>query len=459
MAFAKIEQPTTFAGRCALARRIREELEVPLPIFVDGMDDASRALFSDLPSPAFVIDRRGRIADKLPWADPELLQKSVARIVAKDPIPAAKTGLQLGEREAIARRLVAQGKVDEAIGWLDAASDSAPAPIDLARAAITRVLACRLGSESVRTAAMAAAQTAAEVAWRADPARLTAARIELAEAGDGSKSATALWDSALAGLDPRAPAMTREWLVHQGDLAATSLPVPGEVFRIEGRRAFVIPPTEKVLDGAIPWVWYAPTLPNLPSTAERWLLERFTKAGIAIAGIDVGESYGSPDGQQLFSALYRELTTNRGFARQPVLLGRSRGGLMALGWAIENPDQVGGFAGIYPVCNLASYPGVDKAAAAYHLQPAELQAQLALHNPIDRLAVLAQRKVPLFAIHGDADQVVPLEANSGEVAKRYAALGGQMQLVVPPGQGHTMWSGFFQSEAMVAFVLANAKAR
>jgi len=84
MAFSAIEQPATFAARCELARRIRDELEVPLPIWVDGMDDASRALFSDLPSPAFVIDRDGRIADKMPWAEPRLLQDSIVRVLGKN---------------------------------------------------------------------------------------------------------------------------------------------------------------------------------------------------------------------------------------------------------------------------------------------------------------------------------------------------------------------------------------
>lgn len=235
------------------------------------------------------------------------------------------------------------------------------------------------------------------------------------------------------------------------------LPMPGEVFQVEGRTAFVIPPNKKSSDDSTPWVWYAPTLPNLPGTEERWMFERFTKAGIAIAGIDVGESYGSPDGRQLFSAFHRELTEKRGFSRKPVLLGRSRGGLMTLGWAVENSDKVGGFAGIYPVCNVASYPGLPQASGAYRLKPDELAAQLANHNPIDRLTALAKAKVPLFAIHGDIDKVVPIETNSGEVRKRYEALGGEMQLIIPAGQGHNMWSGFFQCQELVDFVIANAK--
>lgn len=235
-----------------------------------------------------------------------------------------------------------------------------------------------------------------------------------------------------------------------------TLPMPGEVFLVEGHTAFVILSDKKTSDGAMPWVWYAPTLPGLPGNEERWMFERFTTAGIAIAGIDVGESYGSADGRKLFSAFHREMT-DRHFSQKPVLLGRSRGGLMTLAWAVENADKVGGFAGIYPVCNIASYPGVAQASRAFHLKPEELAAQLAEHNPVDRLADLAKAKVPLFAIHGDVDKVVPLEANSGEVRKRYLALGGQMQLIVPAGQGHNMWDGFFQCQELIDFVIANAK--
>lgn len=235
------------------------------------------------------------------------------------------------------------------------------------------------------------------------------------------------------------------------------LPMPGEVFRVEGRIAFVIPGETLRSDRATPWVWYAPTLPNLPGAEERWMFERFTKAGLAIAGIDVGESYGSPDGRKLYSALHRELTEKRNFSQKPVLFGRSRGGLMTLGWAAENADKVGGFAGVYPVCNIESYPGVAKASGPYQLTPQELAAHLPEHNPIDRLNALAKAKVPLFAIHGDSDKVVPLEANSGEVRKRYQALGGEMQLIIPAGQGHNMWSGFFQCQELVDFVIANAR--
>ena len=238
--------------------------------------------------------------------------------------------------------------------------------------------------------------------------------------------------------------------------ARKELPSPGDVFLVDAHPAFIIPAKVNSARTTKPWVWYAPTLPGLPGKEEQWMFDQFLDAGIAIAGIDVGESYGSPAGRKLFTTFHAEMTGARGYSSKPVLLGRSRGGLMTLSWAAENPDKVAGFAGIYPVCNIASYPGVAKAAGAYEMKAAELEARLQEHNPIDRLAPLARAGVPLFAIHGDVDAVVPLEANSGLVKERYTALGGSMQLVIPPGQGHNMWPGFFQSQQLVNFVKAEA---
>ncbi len=238
-------------------------------------------------------------------------------------------------------------------------------------------------------------------------------------------------------------------------LPKKELPLPGRVLTVAGQTAFVIPAGESAAAHAKPWVWYAPTLPGLPGPEEQWMFRRFLQAGIAVAGIDVGESYGSPAGQQLFTEFYRAMT-ERGYSPRPVLLGRSRGGLMTLSWATTHPSQVGGFAGIYPVCDLASYPGVDKAALAYRMSAQELAMHLQEYNPIDQLASLAKANVPLFAIHGDVDTVVPLSDNSGKMRDRYKELGGSMELIVASGQGHNMWPGFFQNEELVKFVKAHA---
>jgi predicted esterase len=114
-------------------------------------------------------------------------------------------------------------------------------------------------------------------------------------------------------------------------------------------------------------------------------------------------------------------------------------------------------AGIYPVCNLTSNPGIKKACGAYGMTKKQLTDELAKHNPINRVEPLAKARVPIFHIHGDADTRVPLEENSAEVAQQYRQFGGEMTLTVIKGQGHTMWSGWFQCQELVDFVIAHAR--
>ena len=228
-------------------------------------------------------------------------------------------------------------------------------------------------------------------------------------------------------------------------------------FQLKEHHAFtMIPPTADKTK-PIPWVWYAPTLRGLPASSEKWMFERFLKAGIAIAGVDVGESYGSPKGRAIYTALHEHLVKKRGLDKQACLLARSRGGLMLYCWAAENPDKVRCITGFYPVCNIASYPGLKRACGAYGLTVKELEAQLTKHNPIDRLAPLAKAKVPIFHIHGDKDGTVPLDKNSALIKERYDKLGGSMTLEVVKGQGHNMWPGWFQSQNLVDFVIKHAK--
>ncbi|MFN9283456.1 MAG: alpha/beta hydrolase family protein [Planctomyces sp.] len=233
------------------------------------------------------------------------------------------------------------------------------------------------------------------------------------------------------------------------------LPLAGESFLAGGRPAFLIAGRGGLPRSGRSWVWYAPTLPGLPGGEERWMFRQFQDAGIAIAGIDAGESYGSPAGNRVFDDLHAEMV-RRGYSSKPVLLGRSRGGLMTLSWAALHPEHVSAFAGIYPVCSLSSYPGLQRASGAFGISAEELGLRLMEFNPVDRLQSLAKAQVPMFAIHGDVDAVVPLEANSGLAAERYRAAGGEFRLVVPRGQGHTMWTGFFECQELVDFVIRHA---
>lgn len=232
-----------------------------------------------------------------------------------------------------------------------------------------------------------------------------------------------------------------------------TLPLPGTCFEIDGCEAFLISPSTPAKGK--PWVWYAPTLPPYPDVNEKWMFERFLDVGISIAGVDVGESSGNPEGRRLYSTFYTYLTTQHGLSEKAVLLPRSRGGLMLYNWAAENAVKVACIAGIYPVCNLKSFPGLESASEAYGMTPEALEADIGQHNPIDRLESLAAARVPIYHVQGDEDEPVPLEANSQILAERYRALGGDVTLNVARGQSHSVWEGFFRCQELIDFVKTN----
>ena len=275
--------------------------------------------------------------------------------------------------------------------------------------------------------------------------------------GKGLREHGLQWASRVAPWIESPAKVTKESIPTGGrlDLAGT------ENFKILGRPAFLYLPRTSLQakTGPQPWIFYAPTLPGLPDAAERWMHERFLAAGVAVAGIDVGEAYGSPSSHPAFLALHDWLRQERGFANKSCLLGRSRGGLAVASWAAAHPERVAGLAGIYPVFDLRSYPGLASAAAAYQLSSEELEARLATLNPIAQIQALVTAQIPSFLIHGDTDPVVPIGPNSlafREVYKKGKA-SALFQLEILPGQGHNMFNGFFQSLPLVEFAIAQAR--
>lgn len=238
------------------------------------------------------------------------------------------------------------------------------------------------------------------------------------------------------------------------------VPGDGQFFSVQGNPAFVIMPKQKPADGGeTPWVWYAPVVGGVPGARHIWLFTKFLEAGIAIAGVDVGESMGNPRGRAIYTALYGQVRKDHGLSDRACLLPQSRGGLMLYNWAVEDdhPQHIACIAGIYTVCNFSSWPGVEAACEAYGMSRGELAAQLPKHNPIDRIASLAKARVPILHIHGDQDTVVPLESHSGELAKRYRELGGEAKVIVIKGKGHEEVPEFFLCQDFADFVIQHAR--
>jgi len=243
----------------------------------------------------------------------------------------------------------------------------------------------------------------------------------------------------------------QEWKEHAAGGARMELAVAGTT-------GYLILPEKPASADALPWVWYAPVIRGeFPRIETDWLFTRLLENGIAIAGMDVGESYGNPQGVAQFTQFYRHIVGKYHLASRACLVPQSRGGLMLYNWAEANPEFVKCIGGIYTVTNLASYPGLARASSAYGMSVSEMQEKLDDYKPIDNLAPLATARVPILHLHGDSDKVVPLEENSLELSRRYRALGGDMQLLVVKGKGHQVDPGFFESQALLDFLVSHSR--
>lgn len=238
--------------------------------------------------------------------------------------------------------------------------------------------------------------------------------------------------------------------------AAGKLPLPAETFEVNGRKAFIV--VAPNASGEKPWCWYAPTVNHLPNQDHVWYFERLLAQGISVAGLNLGEVRGSPASTEKFTAFYDEMV-RRGYSRKPVLLGQSRGGLMMLTWAMRHPDKLAAFAGIYPVCNLASWPMKNSRKAVledYKLPEEELSKNIKRYNPIDNLQGLLAHKVPLFLVHGNADRLVPYDENGALLRQRYEAGGGTIAVKIIEGEGHKVSPSFFACQELLDFVVKHA---
>ncbi len=234
------------------------------------------------------------------------------------------------------------------------------------------------------------------------------------------------------------------------------LPKTAETFEVAGHKAFVYAAPEPTTGK--PWLWYAPALNGVSIVQRKLYFERLMRAGISIAGFDLGEVRGAPGSTAKFSLFYEEMV-RRGWSPKPILLGQSRGGLMMLAWGMRHPDKVRAFVGIYPVCNLTSWPMKNKAVtfADYGMTEEEFTAKLKELNPVDNLQGLIKNKVPMFVVHGDSDAAVPYDENTRVLKERYEAGGGQITVKVILGEGHKVSPSFFECQELVDFVIAQGR--
>lgn len=210
-------------------------------------------------------------------------------------------------------------------------------------------------------------------------------------------------------------------------------------FEVDGCAVVVVAPAA-VAPGR-PWIWRAEFLDAWPAV-DLALLAR----GFHLIHMVVGNTFGCPSALRHWDVFYEELTTTYGLAKRVALEGFSRGGLYCYNWAADHPERVACLYGDAPVCDFKSWPGGkgrgpgSPADWAKLLQDygfaSEAEALAYESNPIDNLTPLAAAQIPLIHVYGEADEAVPWEENTGVVAERYQALGGEIMLIGKPGCGH-----------------------
>jgi pimeloyl-ACP methyl ester carboxylesterase len=237
------------------------------------------------------------------------------------------------------------------------------------------------------------------------------------------------------------------------------------VLRVHDRNAYVVKPTGKV-DPQKRWVWIFPFWLGVNDGHGRlhhqFYVEKYLGAGFSVAGIDVGTSCGSPSAALLCHEFYKKLRAEQGLNARVRLLVQSNGGLIGYAWAFRHGDCVDRIGGIYPVTDFRTWPppGLGSVLSApeqglgFNLTLDQLTARQAEFNPIDNLAPLAEAVVKILHIHGDKDDLVPMSANSNELANRYKRLRGQAEVVAVPGLGHG-GQAFYESRPLLDFLLAD----
>lgn len=235
------------------------------------------------------------------------------------------------------------------------------------------------------------------------------------------------------------------------------LPKKPERFELNGHTAYFYAAPKPA--AGKPWVWYFPTLKAIPLVIRRAYFEGFLNAGIGIAGYDLGEVRGAPGSSNQFTQFHEEMI-RRGWSSRPILLGQSRGGLMALAWAMRNPEKAQAFVGIYPVCNLKTWglKNLKVTLADYQMTEAELREKIAEFNPLDNLQPLIAKKMPMFIVQGNADKAVPPLENAVLLKERYEAGKAPVTVRLYDGLGHESAPAFFENKELIEFVLKQAEA-
>jgi pimeloyl-ACP methyl ester carboxylesterase len=199
--------------------------------------------------------------------------------------------------------------------------------------------------------------------------------------------------------------------------------------------------------------------------AHRRYLEKAMSAGFQVAGVGVGPSCASPAAAEVCQEFYEHLVRHFGMDKRARVMGHSHGGLIAYGWAFRHPSCNDRFAGICPATDFRSYPTLPNVIALptkgldYGLSLEELGRRAGEFNPIDNGAPLVKAGAKILHLHADTDKLIPMIANSTELAHSYRDLDGTAEIVVlrdlPTAKRGHDGPELYESAPLLKFLLAD----
>lgn len=88
--------------------------------------------------------------------------------------------------------------------------------------------------------------------------------------------------------------------------------------------------------------------------------------------------------------------------------------------------------------------------------PDRFAAVLAISGGANPVEICRLRRVPVWIVHGQADDVIPVSW-SENLAKRLKACSGRARLTIYPGVGHDAWSRAYADTAIMNWLLAQRR--
>lgn len=205
-------------------------------------------------------------------------------------------------------------------------------------------------------------------------------------------------------------------------------------YTIDGRAALMVIPQNPAPGN--PWIWRPAFFGAFPSVDEALL-----KEGWHIGYYDVTHFYGTPESVSWAKDFYDDALQRFNLNPKATVEGFSRGGYFCFAWAAAYPETVASLYVDAPVCDLTSWPGREREdlwadmLKLWGVEDKDMTSGFK-GNALQQIPAIAKAGIPIMAVCGGSDTVVPFKDNFEPVRDAYQALGGTVELILKPDCEH-----------------------